>query len=107
MSKTVFGPVGLAALGVAAALLLPAGGAVAAHHHHGFAHHRHNDASYGGVIEAYPFGGYVSPVSVVAAAPPMTPLIAPVFGLTCHHSQQIVTVPSEDGGERKITITRC
>jgi hypothetical protein len=27
--------------------------------------------------------------------------------LSCHHSQQIVTVPSEQGGTRQITITRC
>jgi hypothetical protein len=27
--------------------------------------------------------------------------------LSCHYSQQIVTVPSEEGGTRQIAITRC
>jgi len=32
------------------------------------------------------------------------PLAVPV---TCKHSVETKMVPSEDGGERKITITRC
>jgi len=32
------------------------------------------------------------------------PLSAPI---SCKHSVETKTVPSEDGGERKITITRC
>jgi hypothetical protein len=92
------------ALGVAAALVTTVGAASAAHH--GF-HHGHGFWPYGGVIEAYPLGGLSSPVNVALAPLPMTPVVAPKLALTCQHSQQIVTVPSEDGGERKIVITRC
>jgi hypothetical protein len=97
---------GLAALGVAVALVTTVGAASAAHHFHGF-NHDHRFWPYGGVIEAYPLGGLNSPVNVASAPLPMTPVVAPKFALTCQHSQQIVTVPSEDGGERKIVITRC
>ncbi len=31
----------------------------------------------------------------------------PPRSLSCQHSQQIVTVPAEQGGTRQITITRC
>jgi hypothetical protein len=39
--------------------------------------------------------------------PPPPPLVPPTLELTCHHSQQIVAVPSEGGGIRQITIIRC
>jgi hypothetical protein len=95
-----------AALAVAAALLIPAGAASAAHHFHG-SHHRHGLWPYGGAVEAYSLGELVTPVSVASAPLPMTPVVAPKLSLTCHYSRDTVTVPSEDGGTRQITITRC
>jgi hypothetical protein len=91
-----------AAFGIAA-LFLPddvaAAGLVRAHTHiHAFHHHHHrqNFWPYGGVVVA-------QPVSVVPA------LIGPAINQTpaCTFSRETKAVPSEDGGEKQITITRC
>jgi hypothetical protein len=50
---------------------------------------------------------YIDPISAVATLHLLDPVMPPPRSLTCKHSQEIKTVPSEDGGERKITITRC
>ena len=63
---------------------------------------------YGGVAASapyfyptvYPTAGSVTQV-VERAAP------VPLPQLTCHHSQETVTVASEDGGTRDIRINRC
>ena len=67
----------------------------------------------------YPYGGFVGeyvsdnsgaddfPVGAIPAAPLMLPVAPPPSPLTCKHSQEIKTVPSEDGGEKQIRITRC
>jgi hypothetical protein len=37
----------------------------------------------------------------------LDPYLPPAASLTCRRSYEIVTVPSETGGERKIGVTRC
>jgi hypothetical protein len=100
---------GIAGLGVAAALLLPVDIAASAPHFHGFAHHRHDRGltPFGGVVANYPLGGTFEPASAAPAPIQVIQMVAPLPALSCQHSQQTVTVPSEGGGERKITITRC
>jgi hypothetical protein len=79
--------------------------------HRGTNHGRHyyNGGYYGG----YDTGYFAIPdiptesVSAVAAPQPLSPLVPPTLALSCHHSQETITVPAESGGERKITITRC
>jgi hypothetical protein len=96
--KTVL--MAMVAFGVAV-LFVPddvaAAGLVRAHAHiHAFHHHRHNIWPYGGVVGA-------QLVSVVPA------LIGPAITQTpaCTFSRETKAVPSEDGGEKQITITRC
>lgn len=90
------------------------GGHALGAHHGGL---RHGGLRRGGRLNRYfpgYYGGYVvipnTYVNRVEAEPlpsPPPPLVPPTFGLSCRHSQQIVTVPSEEGGKRRITITRC
>jgi hypothetical protein len=62
---------------------------------------------YGGVVanDLYPYyttygvGDDVIQKFILPPEPPRK--------LTCQRSQQIVTVPSDEGGTRQITITRC
>ena len=89
----------------AASMLMPVNVAArgfAAHLMHGF-HHHFTYRPYGGAIVADPSGGDVDSVGTVPAQPESTITQAP----RCVHSREVVTVPSEDGGERQITITRC
>jgi hypothetical protein len=74
-----------------------------------FHHERHNDfnqwwpyAGYGGLyaIPPYDNGNYVEPAPIVFVSQPPK-------ALTCQTSKEIKTVPSESGGTRDITITRC
>lgn len=92
-----------AAFAIAAFLFVPANpaaaGLVAIHPHaHAFHHHHHRNRfwPYGGVVVA-------QPVSVVPA------LVGPAITQTpaCTFSRETKAVPSEDGGEKQITITRC
>ena len=83
--------------GIAASLLMPtdvAARGMGAHHAHVF-HHR-AFWPYGGWVAAYRLGQDVAPVSAVIAQAPH-----------CIPSRKTIMVPSEDGGERQITITRC
>ena len=66
-----------------------------AHHHH---RHRGFWPLYGGVVVA-------GNNEAAYAIPEPTPV--PLLVRSCRHSQDVVTVPSEDGGTRRITITRC
>src|SRR5271165_5663906 len=68
--------------------------------HHGFHHHR-GAWPYGGWIATYPY--YAEPVMAMPA------VIAPAYSVVprCTPSVETVTVPSESGGERKLTIRRC
>jgi hypothetical protein len=67
-----------------------------------------------GVYRGYPlFGGfapstpyyppYIERTSLAVSVPPPEP----PYALTCQHSVQTITVPSEEGGTREIRITRC
>jgi hypothetical protein len=53
-----------------------------------------------GNMDSYVTGNYAVTPSVVYVAEPQR-------ALTCQYSQQVKTVPSESGGTRDITITRC
>jgi hypothetical protein len=60
---------------------------------------------YGGVVAVPP---YASDNTVSYAAPTTVVYVPePPRALSCHRSQETVTVPSETGGTSKITITRC
>jgi hypothetical protein len=69
---------------------------------------------YGGGYFATPYYDYfatpyydIERVGDVPALQPLGPAIPATFALSCHRSQEIKTVPSEDGGDRQIKITRC
>ena len=52
------------------------------------------------VTDDYPLGS----VSVVPVVAPLAPSLP---ALNCKYSQETRTVPSEDGGTKQVTITRC
>ncbi|MCK9918653.1 hypothetical protein MXD81_56970 [Microbacteriaceae bacterium K1510] len=69
----------------------------------------------GGYYSGY-YGGVVADDSApdvdiqpvyVGPTQPSAPLVAPVLSLSCKHSVENVTVPSEAGAVRQIRITRC
>jgi hypothetical protein len=71
--------------------------------------HRHYP-SYGGVAAFAPYDtpDFIGSAQLVGiASPPREPVRVPMPVLTCRHSEQTVTVASEDGGTREIRITRC
>jgi hypothetical protein len=62
----------------------------------------------------YGYGGYGGDVAMPAETPEtamtyVTPImvVEPPPALTCHRTEQVVTVPAEEGGTRDIKITRC
>ena len=60
---------------------------------------------YSGFVAVPPYGAdniinYAAPTKVVYVPEPPR-------ALSCHRSQDTVTVPSETGGTSKITVTRC
>lgn len=92
----------IAAFGIAAGSLLSfdiSASAAGTHHFH----HR-PFWPYGGVFATAPAADYVVPVASVAPMP-VNPAIK--SALQCTHSQEIRSVPTESGGELKVTITRC
>ena len=61
--------------------------------------------AYGGLYAIPPYGfynngDYTQPGPVIFVS-------QPPIALTCQHSKEIKTVPSESGGTREITMTRC
>lgn len=72
---------------------------------------RHYNRAFG----YYPYGGlvvanYANGVELandVSMPQALGPLIPAAFVMSCHHSVETVTVPSERGGTREITIRRC
>jgi len=105
------------ALCIAASLLMPAtvdakgfgshhssGPAFFAHasrrHHHALRHQRDLIGGYGYVMPAA--YSEPSPDGIASVRTIVLPSAA-----RCSHSRETVTVPSEDGGTREITITRC
>jgi hypothetical protein len=114
--------------GVAASALLliappavtaqPHGGGHGAHTSHFGGHLRSGRLHSGGYRGAYGqwplYGGYVSvppygPDNIINYAAPATVIYVPEppRALTCHRSQETVTVPAETGGTIKINVTRC
>jgi hypothetical protein len=60
---------------------------------------------YDGFVAVPPYG---SDNIINYAAPPTVVYVSvPPRALSCHRSQDTVTVPSETGGTSKITVTRC
>jgi len=77
-----------------------------AFHHRGrghFARHNQNQWLW--------YGGYYTLPTDVSATPGVTSSIpvmyVPVRVASCHKVQEAVTVPSEEGGTRQVTVTRC
>jgi len=77
-----------------------------------FAHHHHNQNQnqnqnlwwYGG------YGYYTLPASTSgddAATSSVPVMYVPVHVASCHKVQEAMTVPSEEGGTRQVTVTRC
>ena len=64
-------------------------------------------SAYGGVYLGIPTHNGYDHVEVVLKPKALGPVIPPTFVLSCHRTQETVTVPAENGGSRKITITRC
>ena len=73
----------------------------AGHHHRAFAY-----GPYGGLVAA-DYANGIDPVVDVSTTQSLGPLIPASFASSCHHSVEIKTVPSEEGGTREITIRRC
>lgn len=79
---------------------------------HAAQHHRAQGAwpfyggFYGGGLAVVP--SYAAD-AVVTYPPPAQVVYVPVppLSLSCHRSQQTVTVPAEAGGTRQVTVTRC
>lgn len=70
---------------------------------HGFAGHHHRSHHHHGPRPGDWIAVYPEPVTALPADVGPVNSIAP----RCTHSVETVTVPSEDGGERTITIKRC
>jgi hypothetical protein len=81
-------------------------------------HHRagqlHNDrhGGHNGFYGYYGnlYGGYLlgyEPTSEIALPEQIRAVPTPAATLSCHHSRETVTVLSEEGGTREITIIRC
>jgi hypothetical protein len=74
-----------------------------------FRAHRHYP-SYGVVAAFTPYDApdFIGNAQLAGiASPPREPARMSMPVLTCRHSEQTVTVASEDGGTREIKITRC
>ena len=77
-----------------------------AFHHHGRRHLARNNQNqwlwYGGYYtlpsDVFTYGNGTSSVPV---------MYVPVRVASCHKVQEAMTVPSEEGGTRQVTVTRC
>ena len=75
--------------------------------HQHFARHNQNQNLwpwYGGYYALPP---YTSGGDDVTSTEPATVVYVPVRASNCHKVQEALTVPSEDGGTRQVTVTRC
>lgn len=75
--------------------------------HQHFARHNQNQNLwpwYGGYYALPP---YASGNDGVTTTAPTTVLYVPVRTPICHKVQEVMTVPSEEGGTRQVTVTRC
>ena len=109
--KTMHGAVAVVASILAVMLLAPSDAASArgsgAHSFHFSAHHRSARLL---ARHRFPhYGGYVALPSyepnVIYALP--QPIVFVSESRSCRYERQVVTVTSEQGGTRQITITRC
>jgi hypothetical protein len=92
-------------------------GFAAAHRHGFFARRWRNPwwlgngawGQYAGFVPYAPYWPYEA--NNYAIGPTSTPVVLvqpqPPAALACQRSQEVVTVPSEEGGTRPITVTRC
>lgn len=77
------------------------------HHHRNFARNNQNLWWYGG------YGYYAIPSSYtsgngdVTGTVPATVMYVPIQVQSCRKVQEAMTVPSEEGGTRQVTVTRC
>ena len=82
------------------------GGHFRAFHNHGRGHSARNNQNQG-----VWYGGYytlppdVPTYSNVNSSVPV--MYVPVHVATCHKVQEAIIVPSEEGGTRQVTVTRC
>lgn len=75
--------------------------------HQHFVRHNQNQNLwpwYGGY---YALPSYVSGNDDMTSSAPAPVMYVPVRAPTCHKVQEAMTVPSEDGGTRQVTVTRC
>jgi hypothetical protein len=77
------------------------------HHHRDYGQYQNN-----GVVADYSLGSYIpnnylQPESELSLPLQVDAVAASSLALTCSHSRETVTVQSEGGGTREITITRC
>jgi hypothetical protein len=110
-------------LGAGAAASKPAGPAWGAHGAFNFktapfvARHAFNRRRALSRAQGFPFfagfapgfypGDFSAPLIIEPTVQRIDPYLPPPAHLTCHRVREIVVVPSEDGGERRIGITRC
>jgi hypothetical protein len=89
----------------------------AAVHRHGFFDRRWRNpwwfgngawSQYGAFVPYAPYWPYEAS-NTTGSAPPVFVFVQPQppAAIACSRSQEVVTVPSEDGGTRPITVTRC
>jgi hypothetical protein len=112
----VFGLIGIAML-VYAPLPTPANalGGIKVHSFHSGKHfrgaHRRNNFNqwplYGGLYALPPYDSYGGYSSANYFQPEIVFVAQPPAALSCQNSKEIRSVPSESGGTRDITITRC
>lgn len=110
--KMMHGAAAVAASVLAMMLLAPSDAASArgsgargfhfsAHHHHSARHlARHRFPYYGGYVALTPYEP-----NVIYALP--QPIVFVNESHRCRYDRQVVTVASEQGGTRQITVTRC
>jgi hypothetical protein len=78
----------------------------AAHHHGTYGgYSAYYSPFYSGAVVAVP--PYDGASMTYAPAPEVVYVAVPPQALTCHRSRETVTVPTEAGGTRQITVTRC
>jgi hypothetical protein len=108
MIKQLFAVSIAAALGLAALPIEVSAKGFGGHAFHTAGHHNRafRYGPYGGLVAA-DYANGVDAVVDVSTTQSLGPLILPSFASSCHHSVEIKTVPSEEGGTGEIKISRC
>lgn len=98
----------LAPLAIAAGLHGHGVHAVQFHSHFRSARHHGNQSALLGYAGLYTVPPYTSNGSISETTAPAVVYVREMpRALSCQHSMEIKKVPSEDGGTREVTITRC